>query len=330
MAIGSPFGFSQSVTSGIVSATDRNAVGINAFESFIQTDAAINPGNSGGPLVNMAGNVIGVNSAIVTGGRGSNPFSSGGNDGVGFAIPIDMAANVADNLIQFGKVRRSRVGIVLGALSPVFAKELGLDPNTKGVVVNQIAPGSPADKAGLKKGDVITGFNGGPVTSVPTFRLTVSSSPSGKEYTVKYFREGKERSTKIVPAPEEDVRFPQERAERAPQPEKEKGQDAEKVEVSGFGLEVQPVTAELAAQFGHAKDAKGLLISKVASGSPAEAARLEAGMLITLVVKDRKVSAVPSVKDFQALASKSDELAVYVEAGDQQGRFVTLAKPKKD
>ena len=152
MAVGSPFELSQSVTTGIISATERNNVGINEYESFLQTDAPINPGNSGGPLVNMSGEVIGVNSAIVTGGRG--------NDGIGFAVPIDMAQNVADQLIKDGKVHRARIGIKLGILTPVLAKQLGLDAATKGILVEDVVPGSPADKAGLKQGDVIVGFGG--------------------------------------------------------------------------------------------------------------------------------------------------------------------------
>ena len=318
MAVGSPYGLDQSVTSGIISATDRNHVGINEFESFLQTDAAINPGNSGGPLVNMLGQVVGINSAIVTGSRG--------NDGVGFAIPIDMASTVADSLIKFGKVQRSRVGIALEPLTPVFAKQVGLDPNLKGVVVGDIVPNSPAAKAGLKPGDVITGFNGGPVVSVPNFRLTVSSREAGKHFALKYWREGKEHETTIVPAPYEQVTFAQ---EKATQEEKSKvAPKAEKADISGFGLEVQPVTPQLAAQFGYAKDVKGLLISDVKPNSPAEAAELEPGQLITRVVKDRAVQTLSSVKDFEALASKADELALYVESKDRPGRFVTLSKGK--
>src|SRR4051812_17979975 len=161
MAVGSPFGLSQTVTTGIISATERNEFGINgpdSYESFLQTDAAINPGNSGGPLVDMSGRVIGINSAIVSGSRG--------NDGVGFAIPIDLASNVADKLIKDGKVSRARIGIALEALAPAMAKQLGIDPQTKGVLVNDVVPGSPADKAGLKSGDVITEFNGAPIASV--------------------------------------------------------------------------------------------------------------------------------------------------------------------
>ena len=325
MAVGSPFGLSQSVTTGIISATERNDLFINgtdAFESFLQTDAAINPGNSGGPLVNMDGQVVGVNSAIVTGGRG--------NDGVGFSIPIDMASAIADNLIKNGKMKRSRVGIALEPLTPVMAKQLGVDPKTKGVLVGDVLKGSPADKAGLKAGDVITGFNGAPVVSVPTFRLTVSSSDSGKELGLKYVREGKERSTTIVPAPSDEVKFAQERentpkVETADKPETEKGTN-----IDDFGLEVQPVTPELAAQFGHAKDAKGLLISDVKEGSAASVAGLTPGLLITRIVKDQKVQSVTAAEDFRTLAGKSDEIAVYVEAPNKSGRFVTLSKLKKD
>jgi serine protease Do len=323
MAVGSPFGLSHSVTTGIVSATDRNSLGINEFESFIQTDAAINPGNSGGPLVNMAGQAVGINSVIMTG------SGARGNDGVGFAIPIDMASKVAENLIKFGKVRRARVGIALGVLTPALAKQFGLDSGINGVLVDEVVPGSPADKAGLKQGDVITGFNGSPVASVPTFRLAVSSSEAGKEFTLKYWRDGRERTTTIVPAPADQVVFDQERgAARRSTPEVSK--DGEKSEIKGFGLEVQPLTPELAAQFGYTKDAKGLLINGVQSGSPAEAADLEQGQLITRVVKDKKVQAVSTVKEFEDLAGKADELAVFVEQPDRPGRFVPLSKVKKD
>jgi serine protease Do len=331
MAFGSPFGLSQSVTTGIVSATDRNSVGVNEFESFIQTDAAINPGNSGGPLVNMSGQAVGINAVIITGPPGgTNVFDRSGNDGVGFAVPIDMAATVADKLIQSGKVQRARVGIRLGVLTPSLAQEFGLDPGAKGVLVAEVWPGTPAEKAGLKKGDVITGFNGGEVSSVPTFKLTVSSSEAGKEFSLKYWRDGRERTTTIVPAPAEQVVFTGlERGRRnaAPEPRKE----AEKVDLSGFGLEVQPVTADLAGQFGYNKDAKGLLVSSVKPGSPAEAAGLEAGQLISGVVKDRKVQTVASVKEFEALAGKADKLALYVESpGGRPGEFVSLSKAKKD
>ena len=146
VAVGSPFGLSQSVTTGIVSALERNSVGINGiegYESFIQTDAPINQGNSGGPLVNMDGEVIGINSAIVSGGRG--------NDGIGFTIPINMARNVAEMLIKDGKMHYARIGVQLGPLTPVIARQLGLDPTTKGILVDRVFPGSPAEKSGAQR-----------------------------------------------------------------------------------------------------------------------------------------------------------------------------------
>lgn len=330
LAVGSPYHFDESVTSGIISATDRNSVGINEYESFIQTDAAINPGNSGGPLVNMDGQVIGINAAIVTGGRVTG---TGGNNGVGFAIPIDLASPVADSLIKHGKALRSRVGIQLDPLSPVMARQFGLDPKTKGVIVGQILPGSPAEKTGLKSGDVITGFNGNPVLSLPSFRLTVASSESGHEFKIIYWRDGKEHTATITPAPQDQVVFDQERA-REKRAEKEKAAatekpKAEKAEVSDFGLEVQEVTPELVAQFGHLKDAKGVLISEVQEGSPAAEQGLAPGMLISRVVKDQRVTPLSTVKDFTDLIGKANEIAFFVVTPRGAGHFVTLSRSKK-
>jgi len=319
MAVGSPFELSQSVTTGIISATERNEVGINEYESFLQTDAPINPGNSGGPLVNMSGEVIGVNSAIVTGGRG--------NDGIGFAVPIDMAANVADQLIKDGKVHRARIGIKLGVLTPVLARQLGLEPGTKGILVDEVVPGSPAEKAGLKQGDVIVGFAGEKVTSRPTFRLKVASSPIGKSYEIDYFREGKRQSTTITPAPAENVVFDLER--ETSQEKESKSAEPAKTAISNFGLEVQPLTAELAKSLDLPAGTKGLLVSEVKEGSSAEAEGIKQGDVITKVVRDRGVQPLTSVKELQDLASKADAISFYVQSGKSQGRFATLSKAKK-
>jgi len=319
MAVGSPFELSQSVTTGIISATERNEVGINEYESFLQTDAPINPGNSGGPLVNMSGEVIGVNSAIVTGGRG--------NDGIGFAVPIDMAANVADQLIKDGKVHRARIGIKLGALTPVLARQLGLEPGTKGILVDEVVPGSPAEKAGLKQGDVIVGFAGEKVTSRPTFRLKVASSPVGKSYEIDYFREGKRQSTTITPAPAENVVFDLER--ETGQERESKSAEPAKTAINDFGFDVQPLTAELAKSLDLPADIKGLLVSEVKEGSSADAEGIKQGDVITKVVRDRKIQPLSTVKEFQDLASKTDELSFYVQSGKNAGRFVTLSKTKK-
>jgi serine protease Do len=320
MAVGSPFGLSQSVTTGIISATERNVVGINKYDSFLQTDAAINPGNSGGPMVDMEGRVVGINSAIVTGSRG--------NDGVGFAIPIDMADTIAGKLIKDGKVSYARVGIKLGVLTPAIAKQFGLDPNTKGVLADEVLPGSPADKAGLKAGDVITSFDGKPVLSVPTFRLRVAASDVGKSFNMTYFRAGKEQTTTVTPAAATQVLFAQEREEGAETPESARVEPP-KAEIKDFGFEVQPLTSELAVQFGLDKDAKGLLISSVKEGSPAEAAGLTEGDVITKVVQDARPRPVPELKEFQTLVGKSDMLTFHVQT-KEGARFVTLSKAKAD
>jgi serine protease Do len=317
MAVGSPFGLSESVTTGIISATERNDVHINEYESFIQTDAAINPGNSGGPLVDMSGRVVGVNSAIVTGSRG--------NDGVGFAIPIDLAAQVAEKLIKDGRVRRARIGIVLGVLTQSMAKQLGLDPQTKGVLVNEVVAGSPAEKAGLKSGDVITGFNDSPVVSLPAFRFNVAASDIGKSYELTYYRDGKKKTTTIIPAASDQVVFAQEKDST------EKGgskPDSAKTTFSEFGLELQPLTSELAKSLGLSGELQGLVVSSVKEGSPAEAAGIEVGNVITKVVRDRKIQPIKTLQEFQELTDKADEIAVFVQSSEGVGRFVTLTKPK--
>jgi len=318
MAIGSPFDLSQSVTTGIISATERNDVKINMFESFLQTDAAINPGNSGGPLVNMDGEVIGVNSAIVTGGRG--------NDGIGFAIPIKMASSVADMIIKDGKVRRARIGIVLKPLTPDMARLLGINPHTKGILADEIVPGSPADKAGLKQGDVIVGFNGEKIQSAPSFRLTVSASEIGKTFELTYIRDGKEQKTSVVPADFDSVNFPTEKAD-VEKPQEKKSEPA-KTAINDFGLEVQPLTPELAKQLALDPGLQGLLVSSVKEGSPAEEKGIAEGDVITKVIKDRKPRPVTSVKDFQDLAASQDSIGFYVQ-GKKAGGFVTLSKHKK-
>jgi serine protease Do len=318
MAVGSPFELSQSVTTGIISALERNAVGINDYESFIQTDAPINRGNSGGPLVNMNGEVVGINSAIVSGGSG--------NDGIGFAIPMKLASSVADMIIKDGKVRYARIGIELAPLTPSLARQFGLDPTTKGVLVGNVLPGSPADKAGLRQGDVITSFAGEKVQDRSSFRLKVATSEVAKPYEIGYLRDGKERTASIVPAPADKVVFDIERKDRSEEgtPKSEPAKAA----INDFGLEVQPLTAELAKPLGLPATLKGLVVSSVKEGSPAAEAGIQEGDIITKVVRNRRIQPVTGVEDFQSFASKADELALYVQSG-KLGRFVTLSKAAK-
>ncbi len=333
MAVGSPFGFEQSVTTGIVSALGRSNTNIlstpNAFEDFIQTDAAINPGNSGGPLVDMSGRVIGINSAIAT--------SSHSSSGVGFAIPIDLAANIAERLIKDGKVKRVAIGIALQQMTPVLAREFGFDPKAKGVLVNQVFPNSPAAKAGIEKGDIITKFDDVQATRVAEFRNYLATSEPSKPHTVTYIRNGETKTCQVTlgdfdlvlaGAPGQERIAKQEEKKPAAEPEK-KEKEEKKVELGGYGLEVQELTPELAKSFGYKGDIKGLLVSKVAEDTPAHAAGIRQGMLITTAVKDHKTQSVDSLKQFQNLTNNSKELTFYVQSPDGVGKFVPLAKPAK-
>ncbi len=323
LAVGSPFGFDQTVTTGIVSALGRGNAGIlgvdQAYEDFIQTDAAINPGNSGGPLVDMEGRVVGINAAIATSSRTSA--------GVGFAIPIDMASNIADRLIKDGKVSRGAIGVGLQPLTPALAKQFGYDSKIKGVLVDKIIKDGPAAKAGLLQGDIITQFDQTPAQNVSSFRNFVATSEVGKVHTLTILREGKTQTIDVTLAPAEKVLARAERSE-AKKAEPKKPEVA-KVDLGDFGLEVQELTPELGKSFGFDKDAKGLLISKVKEGSPAAAAGLTEGLLITQVVKDKAPRPLTSTKQFQEFAANAKDLTFYVES-DEGGRFITLTKPSKD
>jgi len=183
VAIGNPFGLGQTVTSGIVSALGRTGLGIEGYEDFIQTDASINPGNSGGALVNLKGQLIGINTAILS--------RSGGNIGIGFAIPIGMAHTVMEQLIKYGEVHRGRLGVQAQDLNPSLAKAFGITSRHRGAVITQVVSGSAADKAGLEQGDVITEVNGKQVRDASMLRLTIGLLRIGQEVDLKVLRDGK-------------------------------------------------------------------------------------------------------------------------------------------
>jgi serine protease Do/serine protease DegQ len=184
LAIGNPFGIGQTVTSGIVSALGRTGLSIEGYEDFIQTDAAINPGNSGGALVNLKGELIGINSAIIG--------PSGGNVGIGFAVPANMARAVMAQILKYGEVRRGRFGATTQDLTPALAKAMNLK-SAEGVVVVDVARGGPAERAGLKRGDVVLTVNGRKVRSSADLRNQVGLVPIGEEVELKLLRQGEER-----------------------------------------------------------------------------------------------------------------------------------------
>ncbi len=184
VAIGNPFGLGQTVTSGIVSALGRTGLGIEGYESFIQTDASINPGNSGGALVNLRGELVGINTAILA--------PAGGNVGIGFAIPTEMAENVMHQLIEHGEVRRGMLGVTIQDLTPELADAFGVE-RQRGVVITQVVEDSAAEKAGLKSGDVVTAVDGRPVNRAADLRNKVGMAPVGEKVTLSILRDGKKK-----------------------------------------------------------------------------------------------------------------------------------------
>ena len=268
VAVGSPFGLEQTVTAGIVSAKGR-VIGSGPYDNFIQTDASINPGNSGGPLINMKGEVVGVNTAIIAGGQG-----------IGFAIPINMVKEIAPQLKEKGHVTRGWLGVSIQELTPELSKSLGLKEN-KGALVAQVFSGSPAEKAGIEQGDVITEFDGKAIGDSKDLPRTVASTPVGKTVTVKVSRGGKliDRPVKLGEM-------------------EEKGMEAAKTSPSqkSLGISVQNVTPELAKGFG-LKNESGVLVVRVEPGSPAAEAGIQEGDIISQV--NRK-----PIKDVQDFAQK--------------------------
>jgi serine protease Do len=189
LAVGNPFGVGQTVTTGIVSATGRGNLGIEDYEDFIQTDAAINPGNSGGALVDVEGRLIGINTAIFS--------RSGGNQGIGFAIPSGLARNVMDSLISYGRVARGYLGVMIQDVTPALAKEFKLK-DTGGALVGDVVPRGPADKAGLKDGDVVLEYNGKNIVDSRRLRLAVGETKPGTTVPVKILRNGESKTLEIT------------------------------------------------------------------------------------------------------------------------------------
>ncbi len=258
-AIGNPFALDSSLTKGIVSAKGRQDLGIAALEDFIQTDAAINPGNSGGPLLNLEGKVIGVNTAIIS--------RSGGYMGIGLAIPSKMAKHVVDQITQGGGIKRAYLGVMLQPLDKELSEAMSLDKQ-EGVVVSDVVKGSPAEKAGLKQGDIIVAYNDMPVKSITKLRNDIAMMAPYTEIRLTILRNGK--TMQIV-------------ASTGVQCEGEGGS----VEtIQKLGLEIDNITPELATRFGYSSDLTGVVITRVKPGSVAAAAGLRPSFLITGVAVD--------------------------------------------
>ncbi|MGQ9822893.1 MAG: trypsin-like peptidase domain-containing protein [Thermogutta sp.] len=264
VALGQPFGLEGTVTAGIVSAKGRG-LGIAARENFLQTDAAINPGNSGGPLVNLDGEVIGINTAIST--------QSGGYQGVGFAIPSNLAKWVAERLAADGVVRRGYLGVAIQFIDANLAEQLGVDSKS-GVVVTDVFPHTPAEEAGLKSGDVILSFDGKPVSSPNDLQGLVEEAALEQHHKLEVIRDGNKMTLDVVVREQpEDYGLVRSRGGRTAPPSRDSA-DFEKL-----GISVQDVTPELAERLG-VKTEKGAAITEVEPGSPADLAGLEPGIVI--------------------------------------------------
>jgi len=263
LAIGDPFGIGETVTMGIVSATARSGLDIENYEDFIQTDAAINPGNSGGALINARGELIGINTAILSGG-------SGGNQGVGFAIPINLARYVMGQILKYGKVTRGWLGVGIQDVSAPVAKTYGV-PANQGAIISDVEPNGPGAKAGLQRGDVITQLNGQPVQGANDLKLKIGELRPGTTAHLKILRDGKPQDVSLTLGQQ-----PQSGQQQA-------GAAGPQQQGLMQGVEVQNLTPDILQQLGLSSDTKGVVVANVASGSAAELAGLRRGDVIEQV-----------------------------------------------
>ncbi len=302
IAIGNPFGLSHTVTVGVISAKGRSGIGISDIEDFIQTDAAINPGNSGGPLLNLKGEVIGMNTAIFS--------RSGGYMGIGFAIPSNIVKAVVEQLKSKGKVERGFLGVSLQDLTPSLAKELGLKIN-EGALVTEVKPGSPAEKGGIKEKDVIIGYNGKAVKNSYDLKNYVLLTKPGTSVNLKVIRNGKETELTVeIEAPKEGFLISQ----------------AEFKELEEFletlGLAVDNINSAIAKKLG-LSNTKGVIITEVYPETPADYAGLIPGLVIDEVNRKR----VNNLQEFfQALAPSLQTRKVLLGINTSKGRRYVILK----
>jgi len=300
LAIGSPFGLQQTVTAGIISAKGRS-IGQGAFDDFLQTDAAINPGNSGGPLVNMSGEVVGINSAILS--------RSGGNVGIGFSIPANMAKRIYTELSAKGKVTRVWLGVSIQPLTPELAKGFGLK-EPKGVLISDVVQDSPAERAGITAGDIVTEFDKKKVETAQDLQKVVALTPPGKGVPVKVWRDRAEKTLeiKIGETPDDTVAL--------------KSTNKSK---TLLGLDVRPITPDIARQL-NLRGGDGVLVFSVEDESPAADAGLQRGDVIREVNRQR----VGNLQDFERATKdikEGDRVTVLLQRG-QQSLYVAFTVAK--
>jgi serine protease Do len=295
MAIGNPFGLDHTVTSGIVSAKGRH-IGAGPYEDYIQTDASINPGNSGGPLINLRGEVVGINTAIFS--------QSGGNIGIGFAIPTNLVKELLPNLKDNGKVVRGYLGVTIQKVTPEIAESLGMKQSS-GALVADVAKAGPAERAGIKSGDVIVEFNGKEIKDSGELPLQAARTAPGKQSQLKILRNGKELTLPLTVG------------------EFHEREVVAAAENGGLGIAVQPVTASMAAELGLER-AEGLVITSIKPGSAADEAGLQRGDVITEINR-RPVRNLSDYNRAVEKTEKSKALLFLVRRGE--GSLFLALKP---
>jgi serine protease Do len=303
LALGSPLGLRDTATLGIVSAKHR--AGINpggTYDDFIQTDAAINPGNSGGPLFNLRGEVVGINTAIVRPDIGQ---------GIGFAVPIDLAKSLLPQLREKGKVTRGYLGVQVGDLTPDLAAGFGLPSGTKGALIQNVVPRGPAAKAGLQAGDIVTALNGKPVESSGELTRQVALVPPGEQVKVDVLRGGKERKQlafKVAQRPEDEGQASAGGGEE--EDNAEKGNKSPKL-----GVSLQPLTPQVARQLGVNAEDGGVVVVDVVDGGPAQRAGVRQGDLI-VELNRQAVKKVDDVASGLSKMKEGDMALLRVRRGD--------------
>jgi len=306
LAIGNPFGVGQTVTKGIVSATDRGNMGIEAYENFIQTDAAINPGNSGGALVDVQGRLIGINTAILS--------RSGGSQGVGFAIPSDIARNVMEGLIENGHVTRGYLGVIIQSVTPALAEEFKLK-DSKGALIGDVMNDGPAAKAGFKPGDVVVEFNGKKVSDSRHLQLSVADTKPGSTVPVEVLRNGEQKTlhatVKQLPGTEQLA-------------DNNSSNSGDTGTLNGVG--VGDLDSQTRQQFNIPKEVKGAVVTQVEPGSAAAEAGLKPGTVIEDINHHPVKSSEDAVKLTENSASKRTLLRVWENGGS---RYIVVDESKK-
>lgn len=299
VAVGSPFGLEQTVTAGIVSAKGR-VIGAGPYDDFIQTDASINPGNSGGPLLNLNGDVVGINTAIIASGQG-----------IGFAIPVNLAKGIVQQLKESGEVTRGWLGVGIQNLSPELAGYYDLDADS-GALVTQVYPGDPADLGGIRPGDVIVGINGKTIESSRDLSSVIAGLPVGRDAAVDILRNGRQKTIQVRLTKREDAEW---------------HARVEKKTSEGLGINLSEMTPEKARRFGYDADEKGILVTDVEPGGTADRAGLRTGDLIK-EVNHRQVATTAEFHELTGKQKTDGTLQLLIRRG-KSGFFAVKIEPEE-